>query len=711
MSVSPSRIAVLVAVVLAAILAAWTLTALGAAGQGLPRSPAHDRASADFSSADVHDLDQDASSWQVYALLTPTWIKENIQTPSMDGTSLRCSLTGGAPYSGIQCYRNLASEPGAVAFSLSLSFWFSPTTTFNNQGGPSTVQALEFKMSKWYQSERYEFALQWQNVGASPGDGAPQWRYWDAGHWASTGVTGTLAGEQWHSMTLEGKIVNGQVRYQRFVVDQHSHGLTATVPAAPAPGEPNRLAVAVQLNGNSIPSPYDVFVDQVNLVWQPIPTVAAYQAWHGLASHTSPSCGLPPYTSTDPIVISRHIQAARARGIGGFIVDWYGEPIANASNAGDRTFIDQATAELLQQSGPLGFHSAIMYDEGTLSQTEAATTTYTTRMISDLLYARQYFTLPGYLSVEGYPALFVFPYTNAEQHIDWPLVRDRLGITVTLLTKDPDPFRPERDVLFDGFYTWVQGWNSDGTDWGEEDLEWFYGVMAGPTYTGKVAVGGVWPGFDDTCASWGSGRYIWRRCGQTWRDTWQLAYENSPAIVMIDTWNDFEEGTDIEFGIGECLLWPNTDSSLPGAQLAYTHTLVNTGKFVDTFNISARSSGGWPLASSPVSATLPGHASSVLTVTLTVPATASGGVQDLMTITATSQISPTVYTSLVHTTTVLYGVYLPVVRKEQHPRPGHRDHHGRRVPGNHLGLVGVRPGIAQFMKARIPRRFRSHSIS
>jgi hypothetical protein len=56
---------------------------------------------------------------------------------------------------------------------------------------------------------------------------------------------------------------------------------------------------------------------------------------------------------------------------------------------------------------------------------------------------------------------------------------------------------------------------------------------------------------------------MWPRCGQTWRDTWQLAHQYNPPYVLIDTWNDFEEGTGIEFGIGDCLSQSQPRSTLP----------------------------------------------------------------------------------------------------------------------------------------------------
>jgi hypothetical protein len=213
----------------------------------------------------VYDLDEDASAWGVYLEGSPTWMKENVTTPSIDGNSLRCAITGGDSYSNVHCYRNLPPEPDAEGFTLAMSFWFTPTTTYNNEGGPSIVQALEFTMNKWHQSKRYEFALQWQNVG----EGGPQWCYWDPHQsepWVGLGITDELEGEQWHNLKLEGEIVNGQVHYLRFCIDHQCHDLDIIVPPADVRGEPDRLAIAFQLDGNYAENPYDVFVDQVSFV-------------------------------------------------------------------------------------------------------------------------------------------------------------------------------------------------------------------------------------------------------------------------------------------------------------------------------------------------------------------------------------------------------------------------------------------------------------
>jgi hypothetical protein len=400
---------------------------------------------------------------------------------------------------------------------------------------------------------------------------------------------------------------------------------------------------------------------------EPALTLAAYQAWFCLESHIRPS-----YCSTDTIAIDGHITAAKTQGIQGFVVDWYG-PEAGVSNDPDRGHIDEATATLLQQSEGRGFNVALMYDEGTVSAAETLTTEYQTRVISDLLYARKYFTMPAYLRYNGHPALFVFPYPTVDPYIDWGEVRDQLGITVTLFDKDPNPDDPTtHDAHFDGFFAWVQptnppGWTEDGTGWGKGYLRWFYDTMATQSYTNKIAIGGVWPGFDDTLASWGKDRYMWRRCGQTWRDTWSIAAYYTPPIVMIDTWNDFEEGTAIEYGIGECLIPSRQKVALLGEQVVFTHTIANTGKFADTFSIT-HSLNAWPISIDPVSTTLLAHASTTLTISQTV-LESTRCYRNSLIITATSELSTAVHSSVVDTTTVYYCIYLPLILK--HVTPTH----------------------------------------
>ncbi len=210
----------------------------------------------------VAEVDNDASQWSTYLEGTPTPVLENVSSPSLDGISLRCGIAGGTPYSNVHCYRNLPAEPQSKVFTLYTSFYYQPISSFNNESEPSIVQGLEFTMNKWDQELRYEWALQWENVG----DGAPKWRYWDPNQpsqWVDLGIVESIAGEQWHTLVLEGEILDGNVHYQNFIFDGQSHSLDIIVEPAPALGELDRLAVAVQVDGNSTETPYDLFIDHV----------------------------------------------------------------------------------------------------------------------------------------------------------------------------------------------------------------------------------------------------------------------------------------------------------------------------------------------------------------------------------------------------------------------------------------------------------------
>lgn len=289
--------------------------------------------------------------------------------------------------------------------------------------------------------------------------------------------------------------------------------------------------------------------------------LVAYQVWHGMESH---ECAfLPfkkPYDSRDRNVISRHIQEAKERWIDGFVVDWYGPKDDVTGKPGDeRGFQDLATERLFEEAESQDFLVALMYDDQTVKYAVPDDCeSYVTRVKSDLEHARDnYFTSPAYLKINGRPALFIFPddYVKECLYNKWGEIKEHLGVPVTLLDRDPNPQdEPDYDANFDGFYAWVTPtggiWDPNGREWGEGYLEWFYMVMQG-VYADKEAVGGVWPGFDDSLAFWSENRYMARYQpeGMTHDLTLKLAVDNNAEYILVGTWNDFEEGTDIEFGV------------------------------------------------------------------------------------------------------------------------------------------------------------------
>ena len=80
------------------------------------------------------------------------------------------------------------------------------------------------------------------------------------------------------------------------------------------------------------------------------------------------------------------------------------------------------------------------------------------------------------------------------------------------------------------------GWAPDGSNWGQAYLDNFYKTMQ--KHPDKIAVGGAWPGFDDSAAKWGLNRHIQSACGKTLDETlnfYERYYDSSrPLAVSFD---------------------------------------------------------------------------------------------------------------------------------------------------------------------------------
>jgi hypothetical protein len=272
--------------------------------------------------------------------------------------------------------------------------------------------------------------------------------------------------------------------------------------------------------------------------------LAIYQPWFGEKDHIDIG-----YSSLDRNVQQRQVQHAKDLGIEGFVVDWYGP---------HKTFMDRGYALMQQVASENAFHVALLYDES--SDGDAATDS----TISDLQYAYDHYIGPkagpardSYLTYNDRPVIFVFPKSNKT---DWARVRQALKdweqppLIINEYRNSP------KDAQFDGLYVWVhpgqRGWAPDGSHWGGDYLDSFYHTMVSQ-YPDQIAVGGAWAKFDDSRASWSQNRHISDRCGKTFEETlraFRRYYnERNPLpFLLIETWNDYEEGTAIEPGVPSC---------------------------------------------------------------------------------------------------------------------------------------------------------------
>ncbi|HYX53684.1 MAG TPA: hypothetical protein VE783_09535 [Candidatus Limnocylindrales bacterium] len=274
--------------------------------------------------------------------------------------------------------------------------------------------------------------------------------------------------------------------------------------------------------------------------------LAVYQPWWGDSKHIDVG-----YSSHDPQTLRQQIARAREMNIGGFVVNWYGPR---------REFNDKSFQLLMQAAQENGeFKIAAQYDEAVDNPGNA-----TDAVIVDLQYLYdKYISVnagpvrSAYLFYHGRPVIFVFPKSAGT---DWDRVRQVANSwpeRPLLIYKDQND-KYDRD--FDGYYAWVRpgsrGWQRDGSEIGVDYLDWFYKSMRGH-HPDKLAIGGVWPGFDDSKASWSQNRHMRYDCGQTFADTMAVfrkyyGSQNAPPYLLVETWNDYEEGTDVERGVSHC---------------------------------------------------------------------------------------------------------------------------------------------------------------
>jgi hypothetical protein len=106
-------------------------------------------------------------------------------------------------------------------------------------------------------------------------------------------------------------------------------------------------------------------------------------------------------------------------------------------------------------------------------------------------------------------------------------------------------------------------------------------------------MGSAYKGFNDSDASWGKSRRIDQQCGQTWLTTFAEAGRFYSAhhqllALIIPTWNDYEEGAEIETGIDNCV---NVKALIKDERL--TWTIAGSENTIDHYTILAQQASQW----------------------------------------------------------------------------------------------------------------------
>jgi len=243
---------------------------------------------------------------------------------------------------------------------------------------------------------------------------------------------------------------------------------------------------------------------------------------------------LGPYDSHSPSVIDRHCQWAKQAGVDAFIASWWGHG----------SFSARALPKLLDVCAKRGLAATIYYEKVPGSRTVAATA----KDIVALL--ERHAVHPGWLRVGGKPVLFIYGRAIGQLGVDrWAEVIEQVNSRFrggALFIGDRP--RPEAARVFDGIHTY----NLAGA-LRDKDLDTVADLVR-KRYRNWVQLAAkrhricaltVIPGYDDTKIRH-PGLKVPRRDGQLYRLLWQEAIAAKPHWVLITSWNEWHEGSEIE---------------------------------------------------------------------------------------------------------------------------------------------------------------------
>jgi PKD repeat protein len=302
---------------------------------------------------------------------------------------------------------------------------------------------------------------------------------------------------------------------------------------------------------------------------------AHFVPWFGFGDHMRIG-----YASNDVAQVQKQVNDMVSRGLDGAIIDWYGR----GEFSKNFVFYDQASQMLMQQAElHPGFQFAIMYDAGALKVCAATVgCDLTQTMIDDLNYVNTtYEGSPAYLVANGRPVIYFFG--DSAYTIDWPRVRASVAGNPEFIFRNNGGFTHTQSS---GAFSWIAPHPAGSTSTDIPSIgylnSYYTSALNHPT---MYSTGSGYKGFNDTLALWGSGRFIDQQCGQTWLQT--LAEEGKyystnkqQTGIQLVTWNDYEEASEIETGIDNCVAVSATVSgttvnwSITGQQNTIDHFSV-----------------------------------------------------------------------------------------------------------------------------------------
>lgn len=266
--------------------------------------------------------------------------------------------------------------------------------------------------------------------------------------------------------------------------------------------------------------------------------LAFYYAWFDQGTWQSGrTAGQPvqPYASADPATIERHVTQAQQAGIDALIQSWYGpQERNNQTETNFRTLLDVAAAK--------GLRAAVDFETtGPFFPDQAAVSAALSHLLA--VHARH----PAYLRYQGKPVVFFWRQQrfSVEQ---WAGIRRQVDPNHDSLWIAEGVDIAYQSV-FDGHHLYSVAWSGDPAGTMQD---WAGRVQAFERENGvdRLWVATAMPGYDDTRLPRANAFAVPRRDGAYYRETWQAAIASRPDMVVITSFNEWLEGTQLEPATG-----------------------------------------------------------------------------------------------------------------------------------------------------------------
>jgi glycoprotein endo-alpha-1,2-mannosidase len=243
---------------------------------------------------------------------------------------------------------------------------------------------------------------------------------------------------------------------------------------------------------------------------------------------------LGAYDSHDPKVIDRHCRWAKDAGIDTFIVSWWGH----------NHYTDRAMDKILDGCERHGLSACIYYETVPRPQTPQSAADDIVKVLD------KYGEHPAHLRINGKPVVFVYGRALQELGLtDWLKAVELVnGKSKSGVTAIGDQFSYGSARVFDGVHTYnTAGSLREMTV--AEARKWASGTYQSwvqlADEAGKISAITVIPGYEDTKIR-KPGLAVNRYGGELYRAQWEEAIKADPHWVLITSFNEWHEGSEIE---------------------------------------------------------------------------------------------------------------------------------------------------------------------